>query len=818
MNIPSCPIKCCHQLSILLSLFLCLYNRPAVSQTVKYEVSGRVTTTTGKGVFLASIGLFRTSDSTLVKGEVSDSSGYFMFKNILPGRYYISAASMGHSTVVSMPFDVRSNTTAPSLIMEEQVKSLKGVDVVSKKPFIQQTPDKTILNVENSIVSKGASATDVLDMAPGVNIDVQEKRISMGGREGVLIMIDNKPTYLSPQEALGLLSSMPSNSIQSIELITNPSSRYDAAGNAGIINIRLKKNTQLHGLNGSVTAGVGYGVLPKLNGGASLNFRSNKINLFSNYNIDYRENFVQMDVERLFYTANGNTTLHTLGYWPSQDLTHTVKAGADYSLSDKQVLGIMVNGSFSNNDNQLRNDNYQYLGNQVLDNTSFVNLSTRRSNRFAANANYKYTISKAGDPGGLRELSIDADYSRNSIKPSDDMTTDFTDSKLLQTNNYPSIVNIKSVKADYLHSFTKNTIAEVGWKSSFVNSDNDVVFRELEQGTWKIDSGRTNHFLYEENIHAGYASLNHTIGRWSLKAGVRVEHTQSTGQSLTDKNRFERKYTDLFPSASVSWQINKSNTIGLSYNRRIDRPNYQDLNPFVYVLDPFSDFAGNSFLLPQYTNSIQASYTHRNRVNVSLGYNRTSDVIVTIRTQDPVTNKLTVQTDNFGTLNNINLSIGFPVTITKWWNMRQSADIFYNQYNYQEGVPFKFEKLTASLKMNNSFSLPWNLSGELTASYVSPRIAGVTYFDEVWQVNAGLQRSFWKKSASLNLAFNDIFHSIRFRRSVDYLNTHMRVNNYQDTRNVRLTFIYNFGNKSLKSARQRKAGLEDEQKRVGNSI
>lgn len=791
----------------------------AMAQTTTTNIlSGQIKKTDDQPVMLASVGLLRAKDSALVKGEVTDSMGRFSFRNIIPGDYYLTVASMGYKNTFSAVFKVNGNMELPPLTLVENVQSLKAVDIVTKKPFIQQTPDKTILNVENSIVSKGGTAIEILEMAPGVNIDIQEKRISMRGREGVLIMIDNKPTYLSSQEALGLLSNMPANSIQSIELITNPSARYEAAGNSGIINIRLKKNAQLSGTNSSISAGIGYGRLPKLNGGITLNHRNNRWNFFSNYNADYRENFVQMNVKRLFYTTNGNVTLHTLGYWPSQDLTHTFKAGADYTLSKKQVLGVMINGNFSKNKNQLRNNNLQYNGTELLDNTAFENISTRTSDRIAANLNYRYTFSTADKSTGLRELAIDGDYSRNSIHPKDVMTTSTKSADLLQTNTYPSVVVIKSIKADYTHAVRKNTILEIGWKSSFVNSDNDVLFQELKQSTWTVDSSRTNHFVYEENIHAAYVNLNSKWRDWTLKAGVRMENTQSNGNSITEEKTFKRNYTNLFPSAGVSRNFGKNNLVGLSYSRRIDRPNYQDLNPFIYALDPFSDFLGNAFLLPQYTNSIQASYTYKNQTNVSIGYNHTSDVIVIIRTQDPVTNKLSVQPTNFGVLNNINLSIGFPLTLTKWWSMRQSADIYLNQYKYdQDVVPFKFEKVTASLKMNHNFTLPMGLSGELTGSYVSPRIAGVTYFNEVWQVNAGLQKSFWEKTASLSFTVSDIFHSIRFRRSVDYLNTHMQVNNYQDTRAARLTFLYNFGNRSLKPSRQRHTGVEEELKRVGSS-
>lgn len=804
-------------LSFLFISFLItsLLSNKAMAQTgTTNTVYGQVKTTDNRPVILASVGLLRARDSILVKGEVTDSLGYFHFKNIIPGEYYLTVASMGFKNTYSTVFRVNDNMEVPSLTLVENVQSLKAVDVVSKKPFIQQTSDKTVLNVENSIVSKGGTAVEILEMAPGVTIDVQDKRISMRGREGVLIMIDNKPTYLSSQEALSLLANMPANSIQSIELITNPSARYEAAGNSGIINIRLKKNAQLSGTNGSISAGIGYGRLPKLNGGLSLNHRNKNWNLFSNYNVDYRENFVQMNVKRLFYTNDGDVILHTLGYWPSQDLSHTFKAGADYALSKKQLLGLMINGSYSKNKSQLRNNNLQYSATELLDNTAFENLSTSTTKRIAANLNYRYTFSTAG----LRELAIDADYSRNNIHPEDIMTTNSKGEELLQTNTYPSVVVIKSAKADYTHTFKNNTILETGWKSSFVNSDNDVVFRELRGGVWKVDSTRTNHFIYDENIHAGYINLSGNWGKWILKAGARLENTQSTAHSITEEKTFKRNYTNLFPNAGISRSFGKNNLLGLSYSRRIDRPNYQDLNPFIYALDPFSDFLGNAFLRPQYTNSLQASYTYKNQTNISIGYNHTSDVIVTIRTQDPVTNKLSVQPVNFGVLNNVNLSIGFPLTITKWWSMRQSADIYLNQYKYdQDVVAFKFEKVTASLKMNHNFILPLGLSGELTASYVSPRIAGVTYFNEVWQVNAGIQKSFWKKTASLNFAVSDIFHSIKFRRSVDYLNTHMQVNNYQDTRAARLSFLYNFGNRSLKASRQRRTGVEDEQRRVGSS-
>lgn len=787
--------------------------------SVPGTVSGEVRDAAGKPLEFVTILLVKAQDSTLVKGAISDAAGRYTIDNVAAGAYRVATSLVGYQKVFSAVYTIDADhlkVTVPVLTTREDSKTLGEVKVTAKKPFIEQLPDKTVVNVENSIVASGGNALEVLEKAPGVLVDSQNDRISLKGRDGVLIMIDGKPTFLSAAEVANLLRNTPSNSIQSIEIITNPSAKYDAAGNSGIINIKMKRGTNQDGTNGSVSLGGGYGRFPKANGGLTLNHRQSNWALFGNYNYDYREGFGTVDAYRYFKEGNW---VRNKGYRPSDFGGHTFKTGADYVLGKKNTFGFMLNGMVNSNHAQINNDNYLYDATNMLQSLiTMINTSKRNMQRLAGNVNYKHTFDSTG-----RELTIDMDYSRFNINPRDNMMTrtfnasnEETAPALLQRNTTQSEVTIRAGKLDYVHPLGKGAKLEAGWKSSYVTTDNDVKFEQQTAGNWQIDPNRTNQFVYNETIYAAYLNGSKDWGKWSVQGGLRMEHTNSVGNSVTMNKVVDRSYTNLFPSVFVTQNISKEHQLRYSYSRRIDRPSYQDLNPFIYIMDPYTYNQGNPFLRPQYTNALQAAYTYKGATNISIGYNRTQDVITTLPEQNDET-KVTRQTViNLNTLHNYNLSIGFPVTITKWWNMRQSIDLYYNKYNAEFlNQKLDYSRFAANLTMNHSFVLPNGFTAEVSGFYNSPGIYGVLKPKSIYAVNMGVQKSFWEKKANLRINVNDIFYTQKFRGVIDYSNLNLRFLSTGETRVVRATFTYNFGNRNIKSARQRRTSVEDEQGRVG---
>jgi outer membrane receptor protein involved in Fe transport len=797
-----------------------LFSSAAYAQNLsRATVSGQLSNVAGKPVEFATTVLLR-ADSSMVKAAVTDTAGRYAFEGIVPGTYHVVATMVGYQKSSSAPLTINNGqltVEVPMLTVREDSRTLSEANVTARKPFIEQLPDKTVINVENSIVASGGTALEVLERAPGVLVDSQNDRITLKGREGTLVMIDGKPTYLSAQEVVNLLRNTPSNSLETIELITNPSAKYDAAGNAGIINIRLKRGSRAGGTNGSATVGGGYGRFPKATTGLTLNHRTGALSVFGNYNYDYRESFGSVDARRTFSKGDSLTTVRNLGYRPNTGRIHTVKAGGEYAFGKRTTFGLMLNGLLSDNDAQIDNSNLVYNAKGDLQqNVAFLNTSTRAMQRLSANGNVKHSFDTLG-----RELTVDVDVSRVMIQPQDNMQTRYlnpanqeTQPALIQRNLPPSTVTIRSAKADYVHPLGKGTKMEAGGKISYVTSDNDVRFETQTETGYVPDTQRTNHFLYDETITAGYVNASREQGKWSLQAGLRAEHTRSLGNSVTLAKLVDRSYLNVFPSAFVTYNASPDHQWRASYSRRIDRPNYQDLNPFIYVMDPYTYREGNPFLRPQYTNAFQVGYTYKNETSISLSYNHTTDVITGVN--DQTGQVLRVTTVNLAALDNVNLSIGMPIKPTKSWTIRPGVDVYWNGYNAQYGgLKLDYRRVSANLTINQTLLLPHGFTAELSGFYNLPTIYGQLHFSSLGQLSAGLQKSLWNKAASLKLNVSDLFYTLRPTGIINYGPTNLTFTNRSESRVARLTFTWNFGNQKLKTTRQHRSGVEDEQGRIG---
>ncbi|MDO1447083.1 TonB-dependent receptor [Rhodocytophaga aerolata] len=793
---------------------------PGKAQT-KATVQGVVTDAAGKPLEFVTILLVKSTDSSLVKGSITTTAGQYEIENVVQGSYLVATSRLGYEKVYSKEFSLHENQltyTVPALIIREDVKVLAAVEVKATRPFIEQQVDKTVMNVENSLVSAGGNALEVLEKAPGVVVDAQNKRITMKGREGVLIMIDGKPTYLSTTEVMNLLRSTPSNSINSIEIISNPSAKYDAAGNSGIINIRLKRNSSQYGMNGNVALGGGYGRFPKANTGITLTMRQGNLSMMGNYTYDHREGYGAIAIERHFPENPAAALVKQQGYRPNQTKGHTFKLGADYTMGKKNTFGVLLHGIVNHDKADIQNENQVFTNTSVLQSVSkMTNTTDRRMQRIATTINYKHTFDSTG-----RELTADADYSVVNIRPTDNLITSFfnasgeeTAPTLLQRTIPPSYVYIRAAKADYVHPINKQTRLETGWKSSYVTSDNDVRFEQLEESTWQVDPDRTNHFLYKEIIHAAYMNGNITWKKWAVQAGLRGEQTHSIGNSVTLHKVVDRTYLNLFPSAFLTYSIHEKHQIRYSYSRRIDRPNYLNLNPFIYVMDPYAYYQGNPYLNPQYTNALQLAYTWKGATTVSIGYNHTKGVITSVTEQNDET-KVTKQTViNLDELTSLDLNLSFPVQITRWWNSHQTINVFRNRYNsHYLGQQLDNGRLSGNFSTNHSFLLPGGFTAELNAWYNAPSAHGLSQMRGFGQVSMGVQKQLWDKKATVRVNVTDLFLTAPVKGVIAYQNMDIRFRSSYESRTVRVNFTYNFGNTTIKAPGNRRSGAEEEQNRV----
>ncbi|MFD1141467.1 outer membrane beta-barrel protein [Larkinella insperata] len=791
---------------------------------VKGKVRGLVIDPSQKPAEFVTILLLKAKDSTLVKGAVTNDKGLYELDNVAEGRYRVATSLMGYQKVYSEPFAIDAanpDVQVKTLTMLEESKKLNEVKVVAKKPFIEQEIDRTVVNVENSIVASGNTALEVLEKAPGVTIDRQNDNIQLKGKSGVMVMIDGKQTYLSGQEVANLLKNTPSDNIEKIEIITNPSSKYDAAGNVGIINIRMKKNKNF-GTNGTAIAGVGYGRYEKANASLNLNHRVGKINAFGNYSYFHNRRFQENELNRIIPYNGKVTYFDQASYRPNRFDGHTFRTGVDYFLNKKSTIGVLATGFLNDwrQDNGINNAIIRNEQGQItLKPTTAVSVKNKWSN-LTGNVNYKYDFDGKG-----RELTADLDYSRFNGDSYNSLNTTYRNANdsiaqapALVRNDMPSAINIWAFKSDYVHPLKKGGKLEAGVKSSSVQSDNNLIYEDFTDGRWIVNPGQSNRFKYTERINAGYVNFAGKLDKkTSIQAGLRLEHTFSRGNSLTLNRVVDRDYTNLFPTLFVSRQLDTNNVLNLSFSRRIDRPNYQNLNPFRFYLDPYTYQQGNPYLKPQFTNSFQLTHVYKGKFSTSLGYSRTIDVIVDeVPGQIPDQNITYVTTDNLATLDNVSLTMSAPVAVTKWWNMQNNVNIFYNKYQSPYlGAQYNVDFVAFNVYTSQNFVLSKGFTAEVFGWYNSKNIYGFYTVRPQGAFGLGVQKSLMNNKATLKLNVNDPFWLNKFQGYAKYQDIDFKIRARWESRIARLTFTYRFGNQNVKAARQRSTSTEAERNRAG---
>lgn len=788
------------------------------------NISGFIINENGKPADYATVSLLNQKDSAVVKGGLSDEKGNYAF-TVKQGNYLVKVTMIGYQKGLSAPIASGNATIiVPVIKMVPASKTLQTVTITGTRPLIERRIDRTVMNVENSVLAAGNSAMEILERAPGVTVD-KDDNISLKGKQGVTVMINDKLTYLSSAQLATLLRSTDGNTIQSVEIITNPSAKYDAAGNSGIINIKLKKNKQ-SGTNGSVSQTIARGKYFRDNSSLTLNHKEGNFNFFGNLNRGDRKRVNTIDIQRNV-TGGGTTTYfdqHNDMYNNSHNNNYRV--GADWDMSKKNTIGFVASGYY--NPEVDTNANRTNLGNQpgAFNSYQATYSGIRQTYKnFAVNLNDRWQIDTAG-----QSLSIDVDYSKfknSSIAQYDTYFYNNNGSIAAPTqmlrNQTPSAIDIKTAKADYTLPLTKTLKFEAGVKFSNVKTDNDLAAQRNTAAGYVNDATLSNHFIYNEKIDAGYVNLSKSYKNTSIQAGIRAEYTKSEGDLVTTNQIVDRSYLNFFPSLFINQTISKKNELGFNYSRRIDRPGYDNLNPFVYFLDQYTYSQGNPFLKPQYTDSYELNYTYNHTINVSLGYSRTTDVITQLLLTDTV-KKATFQTDlNLRVQNSYNLNINSPYTITKWWTGNINLTAFYlgfksngQQSGNLSSGNINDGKITYQIKATQTFALAKNFKAELMGNYQSSLVYGYFHIKPQYAVDFGLSRSFAQKKLNVKLSVSDIFN-IRTNNvtSVSQGNI-IEIHQKNETRIGRLTLTYNFGNNKIK-ARQHETGADSEKNRVKGS-
>lgn len=798
-----------------------------------FKIEGTLLDENSKPLPFSNVLLLKAADSTLVKGVATNENGIFEFESFPANTYIVSASMMGYEKFSSPSFTISTETPTFSfqpIKMKLVSNQLKEVTVAAKKPFIEQQVDKTVVNVENSIVASGNSALEVLEKAPGVIVDQQNDQIKLKNKSGVLFMIDGKRNYLSEADLVQFLKNMTSDQIASIEIITNPSSKYDASGNSGIINIKLKKN-QSFGTNGSISTTAGTAFIPNSTGdltrgsaSLNLNYRNKKWNIYGTSSGNRGAWYNDNQLNRKVNFENSLSTFNQYSERNGSGLGNSTKIGVDYFASTKTTVGIMLDGNYW--DGTMVGDNTTKIQSQVenlISKSSLAQSSEMDMGRknLTSNFNIKHNFDEKG-----KELTVDIDYSGFNNSSNQFFNTNFFDandnitSTLNQRNRTPNKINIIASKIDFTLPLEKKVRLEMGAKSSYVKTDNNFVFEQQQDGGWVNDKEKSNYFIYKENVNAAYLNINKSWEKWSVQAGLRAEHTNSNGNSVTLNKVVARNYVSLFPTFFLNQTINKDNSLRYSYSRRIDRPNYEQLNPFLFFLDPYTYEEGNPFLQPQFTDNYEVTYTYKGAASLALGYSNTHDYMAQITEQDDATKVTKAIQRNLERFENYSANLSFPVPVRKWWMMQNQVSFYYNRFKDDNllGGQLNIGAFAYNFYTSSLFTLPKNWTAEMNMWYNSPSVYGMFRNTKPqYAINAGIQKSFWEKKGRLKLNANDLFLTSFWNGAVKYQNMDFTISNRWTSRRVSLTFSYNFGNQNVKSARRRSTATDSEKQRVGGN-
>lgn len=813
--------------ALLTAFLLFVLSASGLAQNLSGKVTGRIGDETGKPIESATISLIKAADSARVRSSASDKTGHFTFANLPAGKYRLSASSVGRATSWSPVFELTAahpEQNFPTLVLAPATNNLQAVSVVGKKPLIEQKADRTIINVDASPSNAGATAMDVLEKSPGVTLD-KDDNISLKGKQGVMIMIDNKPTYLSADQLANYLRSLPASAIDQIEIMTNPSAKYDASGNSGIINIKTKKN-KTKGFNGNLNLTHTQGVYGKPSGSLNLNYRNGRANFFLNGGYSRWQGYQHLSINRKYLDPTSHAINSIFSQETEMHFTNpsvNLKLGMDYYLTPKTTIGFVLSG-FSNQNNTTSTSDIRLMDpNYTIDSLVF---SPSRNNQAwkngAINLNFRRQFDSAG-----REWTADLDYVKYAAT-GDQFFNNMTDlpdgtplSHNILTGDLPSDINIYTFKTDYTHPLKGGYKLETGIKLSYVNTDNTASYFNMVNSVKQVDTTKTNHFLYRENINAAYVNMNKQFKKWNVQLGLRLENTNYSGHQLGNglqvinrDSSFSRSYVNLFPTAYVSYQASAKNQFSLNYGRRIDRPAYQDLNPFLFFLDQYTYQAGNPYLQPQFTHNVELSHTYNNFLTTTLNYSYTEGFFSeTFEQQEHAT---IVRRGNIGSRQNAGIAVSAQIPVVKWWTAILYGNVNYNKFSgILYGEPLDVSATTFLANLNNQFNFPKGWGGELSGFYRTKGVEGQIIVQPMGQASAAVSKRILKDKATLKLAVRDLFYTNKVTGYINFQQTEASFHNYRDSRVVALTFSWRFG-KPLKGIGQPRKhnGSSDEQNRV----
>jgi iron complex outermembrane receptor protein len=769
----------------------------------------------------ATVRLLRAKDSATVKFSASGREGVFQFDNLAAGNYRVAVTAVASQSFLSGVVTVRpgQKTELPAIRLTDVTNGLAGVTVTAKRPLVEQKIDRTIINVEASISNVGSSAMEVLEKAPGVTVD-SDGNISLKGKQGVLVMVDGRPTQLGGADLANLLRSMSYSQLDQIEIMTNPPAKYDASGNSGVINIRTKKIITA-GVNGSVNLAYSQGRYPKTNEGFNFNYRKDKLNLFTNVSHNYQKRFSTLNIDRNIYNDAGMLT-SIFNQQADRVLAgnaYSAKFGVDFFASKKTTFGAVVNLNARSLAADNPNRTYIYNAAKTLQSITRAGVNNEMDwTSTAVNFNFRRLLDSKGS-----EMTSDIDFASHRMDYDLFMVNSYTDAAGnfdkkadTLTGLLPQNIDVYSARVDYLRPVKKKGKLEAGIKSSIVRTDNNANYDSIQQGAVVHDFSRSNHFVYEENINAAYANLSTPLSKkLTAQFGLRLENTIANGKQLTTGQNFHRSYTQLFPTAYFQYQANEKNNFGANFGRRVSRPSYQSLNPFIRFIDRYTFSQGNPALKPSVSSSIELSHTWKSRITTTANYTHIKDVIQSIIQQKG--EEAYNMPANVSTLNQLGIAVTANTPLTKWWTSNLSVNVYRdNIKGFVNSTPLSVQGTTFLLNGTQQFKITKTFSAELSGTYRRGGLEGVMRVQPVGQLSAGLSQQILKGKGSLRLAVRDIFRTQKMNGTTRYSNVDVQVRQVSETRYATLSVTYSFSKgKKIAPVKRTQGSANEEQSRIG---
>ncbi|MFD1870978.1 outer membrane beta-barrel protein [Hymenobacter bucti] len=748
----------------------------------------------------ATVVLRPAADAKNPLSAVTTDKGAFSFANLASGPYTLEVRYLGYRAPQPVAVTVGAGSTpAVALALAPERHALAEIKVTAAKPFIEQQADKLVLNVAASPIAAGGTAADLLSRAPGVL--EQGSGYQLRGKT-VTVMLDGKLTNLSGDELKNMLSALPANSLDKVELIANPSAKYDASASA-IVNLVTTKSLKL-GTNGTATLGVGAG---RYNAGFNLNHRTEKLNVYGG--LDRLDN-------QTYSTTSAVRPLSTEGQLAESSLetrrlqTNNAKLGFDYDLSKTTAVGVLVKGMLTD---RTRDANSQALLSPAQQATLVRIEGASQVLSPAVNAYYKTTLGKD------KTLRVSADYfsyAKNSYNDYATSSSDATGPADLLRDNSPARNSVKSAMADYAQPFQKGTL-EAGLKAISTTTDNNIRWEQAPAGQpWATDFGKTNHFVYQENVRAAYATFSRDIKKVALQVGLRAEHTSTTGTSLTMNQTTERQYLNFFPSVSAQYNHSEKTQVGFSYRRKIERAQFGIVNPFLTYISPYRYAQGNPAIRPSLSHNFELSYSYGSLLSAAVSYSRFSDVINGSFEKNDATQVVTNSFANYPSADQLSATITLmkPLLNNKW---QTNTTLSLMAARVQAGpstIGIGAASPGAYLSSNHILTLRAGLKAEVSASYMSPMTFGGLAIRSSYSGNVGISQTILKGAGTLTLNVTDVFNTQRARFDVLAAGINSQNVNKVESRFVKLNFSYKFGNQKVKASQRRETGVEAEKSRM----